>query len=945
MAECHTTQDCATVAPVPPSACYSVTEEAPLAVLGEIVRLHGTPTYVYNLNQIRAQLARLRAHLPSAVQIFYSLKANPALGLCGFLADCGVGADVASAGELVTARTAGFAADRLLVTGPDREPEFLALLRSVPEAIVSIDSLSDLELLASQPLTNPMLLRLRPDFHCMAVCTTGSDSRFGLPFDDLARCREYLGTAGLRVVGFHIFAGSQVLDSAAIVHHLHNALDQSLRAADVLGLSPEIIDLGGGFGVPYGPGESELDLGPIGEELHSLVKRAAPARIIMELGRYLVGPSGWYLTRVLSRTTKGERAAVVVDGGTHQRGDMCGIGLRHKASPIAVEPRADAPVPTDVLGCLSHPGDVLAEAKPLAPLVPGDVLAFPNAGAYGLCASYWAFNGHPAPAEVAFDGTTIELIRSRQPARAVLDGQMRLRAAETLAANGKKEERVPPMASATSRRPNTDQVHDSKDQPLFIGGQWRGSVSGKTFPTINPATGQTMCQVAAGDAADIDQAVQAARKALESGPWSTMDAADRGRLLLRLADLVESRAKELATLESLNCGKLIGDALGDVQGVANTLRYYGGWADKIEGRTLPVRGNFLSYTLRQPVGVVGQIIPWNFPLLMLAWKWGPALACGNTVVSKPAEQTPLTAMRLAQLSIEAGFPPGVINVVNGFGETAGAALVAHPGVDKIAFTGHVDTAKIIQKTAADTLKRTTFELGGKSPNVIFADASMNAALTGAFHAIYFHGGQCCTAGSRLFVEDKIHGEFVARLTDLAKKRKLGDPLKLDTEQGPQVSREQLDKILHYVDLGQKQGAKLLAGGQRVGDKGFFVAPAIFDNVADDMAIARDEIFGPVVSVLPFKDVDEVIRRANNTSYGLAAAVWTKDIDKAHLFARRVKAGTVWVNCYHVVDSTTPFGGFKMSGQGRENGAAALEHYTELKTVTIKLGDAPAAAPG
>jgi aldehyde dehydrogenase (NAD+) len=322
---------------------------------------------------------------------------------------------------------------------------------------------------------------------------------------------------------------------------------------------------------------------------------------------------------------------------------------------------------------------------------------------------------------------------------------------------------------------------------------------------------------------------------------------------------------------------------------------------------------------------------------MLAWKWGPALACGNTVVMKPAEQTPLTALRVGELAVEAGFPPGVINLVNGFGETAGAALVAHPDVDKIAFTGHVDTAKIIQRQAAETLKRTTFELGGKSPNVIFADADMESAVAGAFHAIYFHGGQCCTAGSRLFVEKKVHKEFVERLAEKAKGRKLGDPLDPATEQGPQVSQEQLDKILHYVDLGGKQGARLVAGGKRRGDRGFFVEPTIFDGVRDDMAIARDEIFGPVVSVLPFDGVDEVVRRANDTSYGLAAAIWTKDIDKAHLFAKKVKAGTVWVNCYHVVDTTTPFGGFKMSGQGRENGEAALEHYTELKTVTVKLG--------
>jgi aldehyde dehydrogenase (NAD+) len=494
------------------------------------------------------------------------------------------------------------------------------------------------------------------------------------------------------------------------------------------------------------------------------------------------------------------------------------------------------------------------------------------------------------------------------------------------------------MATATPTKARTVKPPTVKEQqPLFIGGKWQDSASGKTFPAINPATGEAICQVAEGDKADIDLAVKAARKALESGPWARMDAAERGRLLFKLADLVEKNAEELAALESLNCGKTITDSKGDVQGVCNTLRYYAGWADKIEGKTVPVRGSFLSYTLRQPVGVVGQIIPWNFPMLMLAWKWGPALACGNTVVMKPAEQSPLTALRMGELAQEAGIPDGVVNLVNGYGETAGAALVTHPGVDKIAFTGHVDTAKIIQKAAADTLKRTTFELGGKSPNVIFADADMEKAVNGAFHAIYFHGGQCCTAGSRLFVEEKVHKEFVERLSAKAKQRKVGDPLDPQTEQGPQVSQEQLDKILGYVDVGQKEGAKLLTGGKRVGNKGYFVEPTLFDNVNDKMTIAKDEIFGPVVAVLPFKSVDEVVKRANDTYYGLAAAIWTKDIDKAHLFARDVKAGTVWVNCYHVVDTTTPFGGFKMSGQGRENGEAALEHYTELKTVTVKLG--------
>jgi aldehyde dehydrogenase (NAD+) len=321
---------------------------------------------------------------------------------------------------------------------------------------------------------------------------------------------------------------------------------------------------------------------------------------------------------------------------------------------------------------------------------------------------------------------------------------------------------------------------------------------------------------------------------------------------------------------------------------------------------------------------------------MLAWKWGPALACGNTIVMKTAEQTPLSAMRVAELAVESGFPPGVINLLAGHGETTGSAMVTHPDIDKIAFTGHVDTAKLIQLNAAPSLKRLTFELGGKSPNVVFADADLDDAVEGAFHAIYFHCGQCCTAGSRLFVEKKVHKEFVQRLAARAKQRKIGDPLDEATEQGPQVSQEQMDKILGYVRSGQKQGAKLVVGGERVGDRGFFVSPTIFDEVRDDMEIARDEIFGPVVGVLPFDSLDEVVDRANKTYYGLAAGVWTRDVTKAHTFARRVKAGTVWVNCYHVVDTTTPFGGFKMSGQGRENGEAALEHYTETKTVTVKL---------
>lgn len=428
MSECDTAAKAemsSTCQPCRVSSHAEAVADAPVDVLREIVHRYGTPSYAYDLTGIRTQLGRLRAHLPAGLEIFYSFKANASLGLGSFLASCGLGADVASAGELAIAREAGFPPQRILVTGPDCSPTFLGELRSVPEAIVSIDSLSALQVLARQGLANRALLRLRPDFRCTAVCTAGPDSRFGLLFDDLPRCRECLGS--VRVVGFHVFAGSQVLDAAAIVQHLRDGLDECLRAADVLKLTPEIIDLGGGFGVPYGPGESELDLGPIGDELGRLVKRAAPARILMELGRYLVAQSGWYLTTVLALQRHGGRRAVVVDGGTHQRGDLCGIGLRRKAWPPRVlDARAGAVASTDVLGCLSHPGDVLAEASLLPPLAPGDILAFPNAGAYGLGASPWSFHGHPAPAELAFEESRILPIRDRLPARAVLYGQFRL---------------------------------------------------------------------------------------------------------------------------------------------------------------------------------------------------------------------------------------------------------------------------------------------------------------------------------------------------------------------------------------------------------------------------------------------------------------------------------------------------------------------------------------
>ena len=473
----------------------------------------------------------------------------------------------------------------------------------------------------------------------------------------------------------------------------------------------------------------------------------------------------------------------------------------------------------------------------------------------------------------------------------------------------------------------------------FIDGKWVAAKSNKTFETVNPATEEAITQVAEGDAADIDAAVKAARRAFESGQWSKMDARDRGRLIYLLADAIEEQVDDLAALETLDNGKPLSEArYTDLPLVIDCLRYYAGYADKIHGSTIPIRGNYLCYTRREPIGVVGQIIPWNFPMLMTAWKWGPALAAGCTIVMKPAEQTPLTCLAMAAIAKEVGFPDGVINVVPGFGPTAGGALVAHPGVDKIAFTGEHITAQTIMREAAQSLKRITFELGGKSPNVILPDANLDRAAMGSYIGLFLNQGQCCCAGSRVFVHKDVHREFVGKLTEMAQNRRVGDPFDSETQQGPQIDRKQFDKIMSFIEQGKSGGATCVSGGERVGDKGYFIAPTVFDDVSDDMSIAQNEIFGPVLSVLTFDDWDELIARANNTFYGLAAAVWTRNISKAHDFARRVRAGTVWVNCYDVLDAAAPFGGFKMSGQGRELGEEGLKAYTENKTVTVSLDD-------
>jgi phenylacetaldehyde dehydrogenase len=499
------------------------------------------------------------------------------------------------------------------------------------------------------------------------------------------------------------------------------------------------------------------------------------------------------------------------------------------------------------------------------------------------------------------------------------------------------------MASATQAIPVNENVitYVAKTRPMLINGKWVGAVSGKTFPTYNPATGEVLAQVAEGDKEDIHRAVSAARAAFQKGSsWKKLTPSERGRLMWKLAELLEKRTEEFAQLESLDQGKPVTIArVADVPVSVDQLRYYAGWATKIEGNTIPISahgGQFLAYTLRDPVGVVGQIIPWNFPLIMATLKLGPALATGCTVVLKPAEQTPLTALLLGELIQEAGFPDGVVNIVTGYGETAGAALAAHPDVDKIAFTGSTEVGKLIVHAAAGNLKKVSLELGGKSPNIVFQDAEIDSAIPGAANAIFFNQGQVCCAGSRLYVEDQQFDQVVDGVSQLASKIRMGPGMDATTQMGPLVSEEQLNRVCSYLESGFSEGARATVGGKREGDKGYFVKPTVLVNTNEKMKVVREEIFGPVVTVMPFSDIDDLVAKANNTPYGLAAAVWTRDIKKAHRIASELRAGTVWINCYGVLDSAMPFGGYKQSGWGREMGHQMLDLYTEVKSVCTPI---------
>lgn len=477
----------------------------------------------------------------------------------------------------------------------------------------------------------------------------------------------------------------------------------------------------------------------------------------------------------------------------------------------------------------------------------------------------------------------------------------------------------------------------SSTKKLYINGQFVESVSQKTFSTPNPATGEILAEVYEADAADIDAAVKAARAAFDKGPWSRMSASERSRLMYKLADLMEEHKEELAQLETLDNGKPISETTNaDVPLAIEHMRYYAGWSTKIVGQTIPVSGNYFNYTRHEAVGVVGQIIPWNFPLLMAMWKLGAALATGCTVVLKPAEQTPLSALYLAELIEKAGFPAGVINIVPGFGKTAGQSLVDHPMIDKIAFTGSTSVGKSIMASASQSLKRVTLELGGKSPNIILDDADLTKAIPGALKGVMFNQGQVCCAGSRVFIQKKSYDNVLADMVSSLKNIKQGAGLDPATEMGPLVSNIQQTRVMNYIEKGIEEGAEVLIGGNKPREEGYFVAPTIFSAVKDEMTIAREEIFGPVIAAMPFDDIDEIIERANNTSYGLAAGLWTENLSKAHYVSSKLRAGTVWINCYNAFDAASPFGGYKQSGLGREMGSYALNNYTEVKSVWVGM---------